>query len=66
MPQIEPISVTVEDGCRAFGVGRTKMYELMDAGDVESFTVGKRRLINYASLKALAQRLASDPVREAA
>lgn len=49
--QLEPISVDILDACRLTGVGRSKMYELMDAGAVRSVKVGRRRLIPVASLR---------------
>lgn len=52
-PSIEPVTVTVPVALRISGLGRTKLYELIAAQKVQSTTVGTRRLINYASLKAL-------------
>ena len=34
------------------GLGRTKLYELITKGEIESVRVGTRRLIVFASLKA--------------
>ena len=50
---IEPLAVTVPVALRLSGLGRTKLYELIAAKKLESTTIGTRRLINYASLKAL-------------
>lgn len=52
-PRIAPITITVPEAVRIAGIGRTKLYELIAAKKVNSTTVGTRRLINYASLKAL-------------
>jgi excisionase family DNA binding protein len=35
------------------GLGRTKLYELLTNGEIQSVRVGTRRLIVFASLKAL-------------
>jgi hypothetical protein len=45
----------MEEACQATGLGRTKLYEMMDAEQVETFHVGKRRLILVASLLKLTE-----------
>ena len=47
------IACTVNEACRLSGLGRSKLYLLMEEGRVHSIRVGKRRLINLASLRAL-------------
>jgi hypothetical protein len=42
----------------ASGLGKTKTYELITAGEIKSFTVGKRRLIDVASYLAFMERKA--------
>ena len=54
--EIEPLLVTVPKGCRISGLGRSKLYELLASGTVQSVLVGRRRLIKYSSLKQLAER----------
>lgn len=49
----EPISVTVADACRVTGLGKTKLYQLINDSVVTSAIVGGRRLVQFASLKAL-------------
>jgi excisionase family DNA binding protein len=49
--QLEPISVDIPEACRLTGVGRSKLYQLMDAGEIRSVKVGKRRLVPVASLR---------------
>jgi len=51
--EIRPLTVSVNKACAILGIGRTKMHELMHAGSVKSIRLGKRRLIDYASLEAL-------------
>lgn len=48
---IDPVTITVPVAIRASGLGRTKLYELLGRHEIESITVGRRRLINYASLQ---------------
>lgn len=55
---LEPITVTVRRACEVSGLGRTHIYELMKQNKLKTRVLGRRRLIFYASLKALL--LASD------
>jgi hypothetical protein len=50
---LDPVTVTVPKALQISGLGRTKLYELLGAGKVKSTTIGTRRLIDFASLKAL-------------
>ena len=52
LPQ-EPLTVTVPHALKVSGFGRTMLYQLVKDGTLKSTTIGKRRLINYASLKQL-------------
>jgi excisionase family DNA binding protein len=49
--QLEPISIDIPEACRLTSVGRSKLYQLMDAGEVRFVKVGKRRLVLVASLR---------------
>jgi excisionase family DNA binding protein len=49
---IEPVTITILDALRLSGLGRTKLYELLTNGEIQSVRVGTRRLIVFASLKA--------------
>lgn len=44
---------TVSEACSAAGFGRTKLYELIDGGAVESVLIGRRRLVRVPSLLRL-------------
>lgn len=50
---MEPVTVTVADACKAIGVGRTVVYELLAAGRLESIHLGRRRLIKTDSIRRL-------------
>lgn len=39
------------------GLSRSKLYELMARGEIESVTVGKNRLIPHSALEAFVARL---------
>ncbi|GAO38590.1 hypothetical protein SCH01S_16_01090 [Sphingomonas changbaiensis NBRC 104936] len=52
-PQMEPISVRIREACRLTGVGRSKLYELIAAGEVETVKIGRITLVPMSSLRAL-------------
>mgnify|MGYP002141020673 FL=1 len=58
-PKLEPICVTVNEAARMIGVGRTKLYELIAAGEVDVVKLGKSTRITTASLRALIQKRCS-------
>lgn len=49
----KPLAVTINEACRLTSLGRTSLYSLISEGTLESITVGRRRLVRYASLEAL-------------
>lgn len=53
--ELKPITVTVETGLKITGLGRTKFYQLINQGVIKTITIGRRRLVTYASLEALVQ-----------
>lgn len=50
---MEPLTVTVSEACKALGLGRTKIYELIGKGRLEILKIDKRTLIKTASMRAL-------------
>lgn len=52
----DPICVRVNDAARMIGVGRTKLYALIAAGEVETIKLGKSTRITTASLHDLIRR----------
>jgi excisionase family DNA binding protein len=52
LPSVDPVTVTVPAAMKYSGLGRTKLYELITKGEIESVRVGTRRLIIFASLRA--------------
>lgn len=56
VPPFDPICVRVNDAARMIGVGRTKFYELIAAGEVETVKFGKSTRITTASLHGLVRR----------
>jgi len=51
--QAPPITVRVREACRLTGIGRSKLYELIKAGEIETIKVGHMTLIPMASLTGL-------------
>jgi excisionase family DNA binding protein len=54
----DPLAVSVREGCRLTGLGRTSIYGAMSAGELSFIKVGKRRLILRESITAWIERLA--------
>lgn len=53
IPFAERLTCTVPEACVASGLGRTKLYELIGDGRLETRTIGRRRLVVVGSLTAL-------------
>lgn len=58
---MEKIAVPVVEGFAALGIGRTKGYELIEAGRLKTILIGRRRLILVSSIKELVEELAESP-----
>ena len=52
-----PKLVTVEEGADMLGLKRSKMYELLMSGEVESLKIGKARRIPVEALDEFIGRL---------
>ena len=63
VPFAERFFCTIEQACQATGLGRTKLYEMMDAGRVQTIHVDKRRLVLVASLLKLGDPCLEPPDR---
>ncbi|MDP9236369.1 MAG: helix-turn-helix domain-containing protein [Chloroflexota bacterium] len=62
----EELLVSVVEAARRLGVGRSKIYELMGAGELKSLHVGKLRRVVVADLMAFVERrLASEGANSA-
>jgi excisionase family DNA binding protein len=53
-----PISVRIREACRLSGIGRSKLYELIAAGEIEIIKVGTITLVPMASLARFLERRA--------
>lgn len=59
MATIDParlLSVRVGEAGRMIGIGRTKIYELIKAGDLETVKIGRTTLVTMRSLRRLIER----------
>jgi excisionase family DNA binding protein len=50
LPFRERITASIDQACEAAGIGRTKLYELIGAGKVQTVIIGRRRLVVVESL----------------
>ena len=53
----EPITATITQFRQLSGIGRSRIYELLDTGELESVHVGARRLILIDSYRRLLAKL---------
>lgn len=51
---MDPIAISIEDARKALGIGRTKLYELIGEEKLQTFRVGRRRLVTVESIRAFA------------
>lgn len=52
-----PLAVGLDTACEMLGIGRTKMRELFDAGEIVPRRLGKRVLIRVADLEQFLNNL---------
>jgi excisionase family DNA binding protein len=50
------ITVRIRDACRMTGIGRSKLYELIAAGEIEIIKVGTITLIPTVALMRFVER----------
>jgi excisionase family DNA binding protein len=51
-----PLAVRIREACRLTGIGRSKLYELIAAGEIEIIKVGTITLVPVASLTRFLRR----------
>jgi excisionase family DNA binding protein len=52
----EPLLVTIATTCGKLGLSAATVWRLLDKRELDSVLVGRRRLVRYESVKALAAR----------
>jgi excisionase family DNA binding protein len=53
---LQPLGVSVRDAGHVLNCGRTRIYDLLDQEELESYMDGSRRKIIYASIEAYVDR----------
>jgi excisionase family DNA binding protein len=51
---MDAILLSIPDAAKALSLGRSKIYDLISDGRLETVTIGRRRLVRVDSVKALA------------
>lgn len=51
---MEALLCGVPEAAKALGLGRSKTYELIAEGKLQTVTIGRRRLVRLDSVRALA------------
>lgn len=54
---VERLLLRVDEAAELLGLGRSKVYELVTAGELESVTVGRARRIPRAALEAFVEKM---------
>lgn len=54
----DPVAVTIPDACRALGLGRTKVYALINSGELKGVKIGGRRVVTFESIRRLVENAA--------
>ena len=53
--RLMPIAVRIREACRLTGIGRSKLYELISAGEIKIVKVGAITLIPIKSLQSFVE-----------
>lgn len=59
MNEMPPLLCSIPTAASALGVGRSMVYDLIGSGQLETVTIGRRRLVRVESIRALAGRCAA-------
>jgi hypothetical protein len=51
------VCVRIEHAMRMLDIGKTKLYELIGTGELETIHIGRRTLVLQASIEAFVERL---------
>jgi len=61
--QAPALALGIDEAARVIGVARSMMYEIVARGEIESFKLGRRRLILVKNLDAYINRIAKENAR---
>lgn len=57
---MDVLLLPIPDACRALGIGRSKLYGLIAAGEITIRKIGRKTLIPRDDLTSFAARLSAD------
>lgn len=60
----DPITVRIQEACRMTGIGRSKLYQLIQEGEIGIVKVGAMTLVPVAELRAFLGRAAGRSVED--
>jgi len=55
-PRPPQLAYAIPDAAAQLGVGRTTIYGLIDAGEIQTIHIGRRRVVPRSSLEAYLER----------
>lgn len=58
-----PISVGIDEAARMIGVARSMFYEMIANDEIQTFKLGRRRLVRVKTLEAFIKRLSQENSR---
>lgn len=61
--QFSPLALGIDDAAISIGVARSALYAIVARGEIESFKLGRRRLILVKTLDAYINKVARDGAR---
>jgi excisionase family DNA binding protein len=64
--EVAPLLLTAEEAATALRIGRTRMYDLLGAGDVDSVFIGRKRLVPVEALREYVARLRAEAAADTA
>jgi excisionase family DNA binding protein len=59
----KPLTVRIREACRLTGIGRSKFYELIAAGEIEVIKVGTITLVPLAGLEGFLKQCSVSPTQ---
>ena len=57
---LEPMTVRIPTAIRLTGIGRSKLYQLIASGEIETVKIGASTLVSVASLRRLTKATKQD------
>jgi excisionase family DNA binding protein len=58
IPVNERLNVSLAEACQIIGIGRTRLYEIINDGALRTIRIGKRRLVPVAEIRDFVARAA--------